>query len=183
MAASGVRGTDRAAENPRGALVVATHVPSARPARWTAHCHAATASWMLTRAYQGDHRRYHCLMPTTSGAATRRTRRPRFSVLDNPFHIRAPRPGPRSRTACGFCALYPPVGRTHVRPRWSAAMGFAPESGLPVPDVLMYRLRTPKDSSRGSLMALSDESTEVPGAPGAGSRARSPGEKDRSLST
>ena len=42
----------------------------------TAHCHAAPA--LLTREYQGDHRR-HVLTP----AATRAAAPP----LDNPFHI------------------------------------------------------------------------------------------------
>src|SRR5690348_11846971 len=80
-------GTDRVTEKPRVGPVVPTHVPSARPARWTAHCHAATAH-VLTRAYQGDHRRQR-LLPSTPVAATRRTRAPRLTPLTTPFHIRA----------------------------------------------------------------------------------------------
>jgi hypothetical protein len=63
-----VSGADRVAENPRRPIVVPTHAMSPRPARWTAHCHAATAQ--LTREYQGDHRR-HYLTLTTTDAVTR----------------------------------------------------------------------------------------------------------------
>jgi hypothetical protein len=46
--------------------VVPTHAPSAKDTSVTAHCHAATA--LLTREYQGDHRRY-VLTPATTCAA------------------------------------------------------------------------------------------------------------------
>ena len=47
------------AELPRtleNSYVVPTHASSAKDISVTAHCHAATA--LLTREYQGDHRRY-----------------------------------------------------------------------------------------------------------------------------
>lgn len=77
VAASVVVGSDRVAENPRRPFVVPTHAASARPARCTAHCHAATA-FGLTREYQGDHRRQP-LTPTAICAVTH---------LDTTFHIK-----------------------------------------------------------------------------------------------
>src|SRR3954471_7978570 len=56
--------------------VVPTHVSSVRTTSVTAHCHAAPA--LLTREYQGDHRR-----PVLTPATTRAAAPP----LDNPFHI------------------------------------------------------------------------------------------------
>src|SRR5579864_7279035 len=86
VAASGARGTDRVAENSRVAHVVGTHVPSARTARWTAHCHAATAC-VLTRAYQGDHRRHKPDSHHARGCHTSLDH-PASHPVDKPFHIR-----------------------------------------------------------------------------------------------
>ena len=65
-------------------FVVATHVPrSAMDTSVTAHCHAAAT--VLTREYQGDHRRYD-LTPTT----TRAVHPDRQSTPLTPsFHIRS----------------------------------------------------------------------------------------------
>src|SRR5579864_2792706 len=100
VAASGARGTDRVAENSRVAHVVGTHVPSARTARWTAHCHAATAC-VLTRAYQGDHRRHKPDSHHARGCHTSLDH-PASHPVDKPFHIRATRPGPRRTTGGDF---------------------------------------------------------------------------------
>jgi hypothetical protein len=79
------------AELPRtleNSYVVPTHDASAKDTSVTAHCHAATA--LLTREYQGDHRRY-VLTPASTCAA-----------LPNPlttlFHIRSSAEKPQAET-------------------------------------------------------------------------------------
>src|SRR5437762_2547203 len=67
--------TEHAETSSLACYVVPTHVSSVRTTSVTAHCHAAPA--LLTRAYQGDHRR-HVLTPATTRAA---------ELLDNRFHI------------------------------------------------------------------------------------------------
>ena len=70
------------AELPRtlvNSYVVPTHAPSAKDTSVTAHCHAATA--LLTREYQGDHRRYVLTPASTCAALT--------TPLTTLFHIRS----------------------------------------------------------------------------------------------
>jgi len=71
------------AELPRtleNSYVVPTHAPSAKDTSVTAHCHAATA--LLTREYQGDHRRY---ILTPASTCTGLPHHP----LTTLFHIRS----------------------------------------------------------------------------------------------
>jgi hypothetical protein len=79
-------------------FVVATHVPrSATDTSVTAHCHAATA--VLTREYQGDHRRY-VLTPTSTHAVHQH---PPFQSLDTilPYQERAAASAAEQRLAPG----------------------------------------------------------------------------------
>ena len=94
---------DRLSENPRGDLCDRELARLVRGSSVTTHCHAATA--LLTREYQGDHRRFP-LLPTASCAKhparlTALTRSRRRLHVDNSFHIRSSPSSSRLGTRSG----------------------------------------------------------------------------------
>ena len=91
---------------------------SAKDSSVTAHCHAATA--LLTREYQGDHRRHSLTPASTCAACTHEQPCP----LDKPFHIRS------AQRACACTQLRLAAGGRRFTP-WSEAERGLPRPGAP----------------------------------------------------
>ena len=106
-------GADRVTENPRGAHCGSDPRPQSEASSVDGSLSCGNGL-VLIRAYQGDHRRHRltldrdlrCSAGSTASVSHPRSP-PSHTLVDNPFHISAPRPGPRLRTAFGRHVVVP----------------------------------------------------------------------------